>query len=379
MTVLAAVNADNSAISMSSADGSAWSSHAISSGTLYTSVCWSPELALFAAVSRSGATNPVSTSPDGITWTARTPAEVNAWQSICWSPELGLFCAVSSSGTNRVMTSPDGVTWTARAHSLATAFAGIAWGAGVFVAVGGTTASCMTSPDGINWTTRTMNGAGANWTDVCWSETLGIFLAVKVGSTSGAYQTSPDGITWTNRNPGVSFGDPKCVYSEDLGLFVTVGNSTTTLSSADGATWTPHTTVIDNNTWTDVCWSKELGLFVAVANTGTNRVATSADGTSAWAMHAASAAQAWSSVASSEAGNVSGSGDLATDTATVDGAGLSLSTGIGDLVAGDSTVDGSAASEGTGVLISDSAVISGSGLVQDAPPPTIQVIVICQS
>ena len=45
------------------------------------------------------------TSSDGITWTSRTPAQVNVWRSICWSPELGIFAAIAGSGTNRVMTS----------------------------------------------------------------------------------------------------------------------------------------------------------------------------------------------------------------------------------------------------------------------------------
>jgi hypothetical protein len=50
------------------------------------------------------------TSPDGINWTSRTPAANNAWSSICWSPELSIFVAVSFNGTNnRVMTSSIGM------------------------------------------------------------------------------------------------------------------------------------------------------------------------------------------------------------------------------------------------------------------------------
>jgi hypothetical protein len=45
------------------------------------------------------------TSSDGINWATRNQAQTNTWSSICWSPELGLFCAVSFDGTNRVMTS----------------------------------------------------------------------------------------------------------------------------------------------------------------------------------------------------------------------------------------------------------------------------------
>jgi len=60
-----------------------------------------------------GVGNRVMTSPNGIDWTIRVSAADNGWHSVCWSPELELFCAVSYSGTgNRVMTSPDGINWT---------------------------------------------------------------------------------------------------------------------------------------------------------------------------------------------------------------------------------------------------------------------------
>ena len=44
-------------------------------------------------------------SSNGINWTARTAGQANTWRSICWSPELGIFVAVSRDGTNRVMLS----------------------------------------------------------------------------------------------------------------------------------------------------------------------------------------------------------------------------------------------------------------------------------
>ena len=39
-------------------------------------------------------------------WTIRVSAADNKWNSVCWSPELGLFAAVANTGVgNRVMTS----------------------------------------------------------------------------------------------------------------------------------------------------------------------------------------------------------------------------------------------------------------------------------
>jgi hypothetical protein len=48
-------------------------------------------------------------------WTTRTSAANNNWRTIIWAYEVGLFVAVSNSGSsNRVMTSPDGINWTTR-------------------------------------------------------------------------------------------------------------------------------------------------------------------------------------------------------------------------------------------------------------------------
>jgi hypothetical protein len=70
-------------------------------GAEWFSVCWSPQLELFAAVSFNGG---VMTSPDGINWITRT-APTCGGSGVCWSPELGIFTAVALSGGNRVLTS----------------------------------------------------------------------------------------------------------------------------------------------------------------------------------------------------------------------------------------------------------------------------------
>jgi len=45
------------------------------------------------------------TSNDGINWTSRLAPITIAGRSICWSPELGIFAVVSAYTTNKVMTS----------------------------------------------------------------------------------------------------------------------------------------------------------------------------------------------------------------------------------------------------------------------------------
>src|SRR3972149_5500120 len=159
-----------------------WFTRTSAADNSWSSVAWSPELGLFAAVSFSGTGNRVMTSPNGINWTIRTSAADNDWGSVAWSPALGLFAAVSFSGTgNRVMTSPDGINWTIRTSAADNDWGSVAWSPalGLFAAVSfsGTGNRVMTSPDGINWTIRT-SAADNSWSSVAWSPALGLFAAV---------------------------------------------------------------------------------------------------------------------------------------------------------------------------------------------------------
>ena len=121
------------------ADGiGTWTARTSAADSTWRAITWSPELGLFCAVSYSGTSNRVMTSPDGVNWTARTSAADNDWRAITWSPKLGLFCAVATTGTsNRVMTSPDGVNWTARTSAADNLWASVAWSPelGLFCAV----------------------------------------------------------------------------------------------------------------------------------------------------------------------------------------------------------------------------------------------------
>ena len=207
----------------------------------WTSICYSTDLALLAAVSKTGSGNRVMTSSNGTTWTARTSASNNNWTSICWSSELDLFVAVSNTGTgDRVMTSSDGITWTSR-------------------------------------TSATDN----DWTSICWSPELSLFVAVASSGTGNRVMTSPDGITWTSRTSATNNDWTSICWSPELSLFVAVASSGTgnrIMTSSNGTSWTSQSSPADNN-WTSVCWSYYYGLFVAVASSGTdNRIMISSDG-----------------------------------------------------------------------------------------------------
>jgi hypothetical protein len=327
-------------VAMSSPDGVTWTTRTIGAGN-WTGITWDATLALFVAV-RTGAT---ATSANGTSWTvtghinsanawtARAAAEANEWYSICWSPALSLFVAVSGSGTNRVQTSPTGTTWTAQSAPSYT-WQSVCWSPdlALFVAVGynGTDGVVMTSPDGTTWTERTSPASSGQWSSVCWSPELDLFVAtagsgsgnrvmyssngtawtsvtagssniavcwspelslfVTVGST---IYTSPNGTTWTSRtNPSASSWQSVC-WSPALSLFVAVSTNDVMYSS-NGTAWTLATPA-EANAWTGVCWSPELSIFVAVALSGTNRVMVSLDGVN-WQAQPAAEANFWYSV-----------------------------------------------------------------------------------
>ncbi len=268
---------------MTSPDGINWTSGASAADNQWTSVCWSPELGLFAAVANTGTGNRVMTSPDGINWTPRASAADNQWFSVCWSPELGLFAAVADSGTgNRVMTSPDGINWTVRASAADNAWRSVCWSPelGLFAAVsiGGAGNRVMTSPDGVNWTIRA-SAADNAWISVCWSPELGLFAATAITGAGNRVMTSPDGINWTARASAADNEWYFVCWSPELGLFAAVsitGTGNRVMTSPDGINWTARTSAADYP-WISICWSPELGLFAAVAYSGgaSNRVMTS--------------------------------------------------------------------------------------------------------
>ena len=261
-----------------SPNGITWTSISLVDSIDLHCVCWSPEIRLFVAVSNS-LTNKVITSPDGTTWTAIiTASETIIWRSVCWSRELGIFVAVAESGANRVMTSPNGTTWTRTLSANETSeWRSVCWSPelGLFVAVAPNgTNKVMTSSNGIDWTSRTQASEGV-WCSVCWSGKLGLFVAIAEGSNE--VMTSSDGKNWTLITAISSDGWYSVCWSEELTLFVAVSLYGTykVMTSPNGINWTARTSANGTNNWTNVCWSKELGIFVAVAEGGTNTVMTS--------------------------------------------------------------------------------------------------------
>lgn len=237
-----------------------------------TRMCsWSPELSLFIAGGEgSGASSAVlASSTDGSNFTSRITLQGSPRGAV-WVSSIPLWVAACSASTSapplNYATSPDGITWTARliTGSFVT-LNDVAWSPtlGLFAMVGriGSNAAIWTSPDGTTWTSRTATALGTNhvWA-VCWSETVGKFVA---GGLSGDLGYSSDGVTWTAATSpfggtavnGIAYG---------AGLFVAVGDSGKIASSSDGITWTLGTSGFSTTNITEIIWveSTNRGLVV---------------------------------------------------------------------------------------------------------------------
>ena len=279
-----------------------WTSRASATANSWNSVCWSPELEIFCAVSSTGSYNRIMTSPDGVKWTTRLSSADYAWISVCWSPELSLFCAVHSTGENYVMTSPDGVIWTTRGVTASPELTSICWSPELtlFCAIAKTylvtSSQVVTSPDGITWTLRVV-GNIQTWTSICWSPELSLFCAVADSGTTNRVVTSPDGITWTTRTSATDSDWQSVCWSPELSLFCAVADvgASRAMTSPNGITWTFRSVGL-SRLWTSICWSPELGLFCAVAKSGTsNRVITSPNGIT-WTTRESAMDNLWNSV-----------------------------------------------------------------------------------
>jgi hypothetical protein len=85
-----------------SLDGQNWTKRGTFDLTSWRSVCWSPELHLFVAVSDEDGPH-VMASYNGAAWYPYTITDGN-YSGICWSPKLGIFTAVALEGSSQITT-----------------------------------------------------------------------------------------------------------------------------------------------------------------------------------------------------------------------------------------------------------------------------------
>ena len=148
-----------------------------------------------------GSAGLIMTSPDGVTWTIQTTPNSYLWTSIAYSPTLAILVAVSGTRTgtdNRTISSIDGVTWTLGSVPSDVpndyTFAAIDWSPTLlmFAAVGAgsqggfSTGSVMTSVDGIDFHNDTFPGPN-RWTAIAGGQGLALFVAVNDVDSGGGF------------------------------------------------------------------------------------------------------------------------------------------------------------------------------------------------
>ena len=221
-------------------------------------------------------------STDGINWKVENPNIT--LQHFEWIKEKNLFVGFNGSA---IYTSTDGITWTSRKT---TSSAGkfiyskkldkIVSVYGVYSSgTGKTTIHTLTSTDGITWTDTT----GINFTgqlgggikNIAYSEVLGVFVA----GFGNIWLRSTDGTNWTNYSNANVYINSLFRVDKD-GYFYSFYEKM--YKSADGITWT--STVIASDVYTDSgAYSEELGLYVVVGEFSSDTIKmayfTSTDGT----------------------------------------------------------------------------------------------------
>jgi hypothetical protein len=232
-----------------------------------TSICWSPELSLFAAISSGNNANSIALSSNGIDWITYSLNNTNGFTTICWSSTLKLFVAIALN-TNVFYYSSNGITWNTSTFSLTYNWQSVIWSSelNMFAAVARSASngtSIATSVDGINWISRT--APDNQWWQIIYAKNRFIVIG-----TIGI-MTSTDGIVWTNGTVPASHNWKSITYSSSLDLFVIVSDtgSNRIAYSSNLTTWTLITAPILNS-WLNVLWIDELNIFIATSSTGTN-------------------------------------------------------------------------------------------------------------
>ena len=197
-----------------------------------------------------------------------------------------------------------GEAWTARTAPVTANWTAVCWSPELrlFVAVADLTFvnTVMTSPDGVTWTQRAAANATVAWRSVCWSPELGLFVAVgDGGSDANRIMTSSNGTAWTQRTaPASNNGFTAVCWSPQLHRFVAMcagvsGAIARLAISSDGITWNGYAGGSEPQSGVSICWSPELAGFVCISNTD-GKVYWSDNGT-AWG-YSTQTVRSWRSV-----------------------------------------------------------------------------------
>lgn len=165
-------------------------------GLTVLDICASTSVVVMCGVPGSSSDQKYRYSADGAaSWSIGNSATASTTpiNAVAWFGAVSLFVSGASNGN--IETSPTGATWTSRAT--VTSIGAIACSSTLAVAVhNASTNKCRTSANGTSWDERTM-ATTAVWTDVCWAEKQGCWVAVgEDGSSNICLNKSTDAITW---------------------------------------------------------------------------------------------------------------------------------------------------------------------------------------
>ena len=207
-------------------------------------------------------------------WTAGTSSGATNYQSMAYGG--GVYVVVGgASATGTAASSSDyGATWITRSISALSAgsYSAVAYGGGTFVAVntGGNVTSYSTN--GVTWTLGGTLPTSTTWASVAYGN--GRFVAI---AATGAHAYSIDaGLTWTTSSWGVATTGVLAAASTSWtrvrygqGLFLAVASGGTVgATSPDGINWTIRTLPASSN-WTNAVFGSISGnpLWSIISNT----------------------------------------------------------------------------------------------------------------
>ena len=179
----------NSTLSITSTNGSSWSSGTLPSTSNWQYVCNNGTNGFLVVSSYQTA---AAISSDGINWTAKTLPSASGWFSGVWSGNI--WCVM---GTGVSATSSNGTTWAQHTIGSSGQFMSVSWSGEIFYSIDATNGYGYSSPDGITWTKRNLPVSGAaNWLGIVWSGEY--FCAVN--NTTGYSAISMYGINFDGSN-----------------------------------------------------------------------------------------------------------------------------------------------------------------------------------
>lgn len=216
-----------------SPDGLTWINVTAPVDEAFTSVCWSPDLNLFVAVTM---TDVIIYSADGITWNVATAPESASWSSVCWSIPFSKFIAVNTDGTDRIMVSDDGITWTAQTapemNSWNCVLSPAGSGRAFAVSSDGTNRSMYTD-DGITW--QTITTSFGSWTCLSYDPNQNVWAAL--GGATGQVMIFSNG-AWATFQTGLFTSFTAMAFGDDF--FIGVANANPVLKFTFGQVVVGH-------------------------------------------------------------------------------------------------------------------------------------------